>query len=69
MSGWEEDLVEWYGSEEKALKAFQESQQNRRNFLKQTRLPYLVIDTSEKDWDTYVQKIMKFAEWGSGLNS
>jgi hypothetical protein len=57
-SGWSPGLVAWYGSESVALEAFARSQANRRAAIAKSRLPTLVVDTSEKDWDRIADAVV-----------
>ena len=57
---WQVGLIEWYGSQEKAVEAFIQSQEMRREFFRRTALPVLKIDTSKCDWDLYIDQILNF---------
>ncbi len=50
---WAESMDEWYGSREKAIKAVQLSQGFRFEALSHTSLPFLHVDTRNKDWLRY----------------
>jgi thymidylate kinase len=52
-------LIEYFGSLEKAISAYKESQGKRIECLKYTKLPYVEIDTSEMKWQNYVGKILE----------
>lgn len=57
---WSESLKEWYGSQDAAINAFIASQQRRRDFLQKTKLKHLRIETTERDWKSYVDSIVHF---------
>ncbi|HYM21022.1 MAG TPA: hypothetical protein VEW28_08465 [Candidatus Kapabacteria bacterium] len=57
-------MIAYYGSRENAIAAVQTSQQRRIDALGKTRLPYLRIDTSMKDWRTYANIILAFSSGG-----
>lgn len=57
---WSEGLIEWYGSRDAAIDAFINSQERRRQFLSLTKLKSLKIDTSNREWNKYVDSITKF---------
>lgn len=57
---WQQGLIDWYGSQDNALKAFVESQENRRQFCRKTKLPVLRIDTEERNWQNYRDQIIEF---------
>jgi hypothetical protein len=48
--GWIAGNLAFYGSEEKAIRAFQLSQQRRRDYLKYTQMPVRVLDTQSQNW-------------------
>lgn len=57
---WQQGLTEWYGSQDKAIQAFIESQKNRRIFCHKTKMPVLQIDTRERTWQNYHDEVLEF---------
>ena len=57
---WEENFLNYYGSAEKAVKAFKDSQELRQKSLSLSQLPYLVINTNEMKWNQYIDEIINF---------
>lgn len=55
-------FIEYFGSLENAINAYKESQNKRIEALNKTKLDYIKIDTSEKSWTGYEQKILNFIE-------
>jgi hypothetical protein len=55
---WQEEMAAWYGSREQAVAAVIESQKLRWDGLSKTNLPFLHIDTREKDWPRYAATIL-----------
>jgi thymidylate kinase len=56
------DLMAWYGSKTKAMKAFATSQNNRKRAMEISLLPGITVDTSEKNWNEVVERIIKFMD-------
>lgn len=61
-AGWSEGMDRWYGSRAAAIDAATKSQRGRWEGIRRSALPFLHLDTREKDWSRYVRTIMKF--WG-----
>lgn len=57
---WSNGLIDWYGTQENAINAFSVSQQRRRDFLKLTKLKTLLINTKGREWQSYIDSIIKF---------
>jgi thymidylate kinase len=57
---WQKVLIQLYGSQKDAVKAFIASQENRRNFCIKTKMPVLQINTVEKSWQQYHDQVMDF---------
>lgn len=53
----EEGMANWHGSREQAIAAVVESQKLRREGLLKTNLPFLQIDTREREWSRYAATI------------
>lgn len=58
---WASGMIDLYGSEAGVIEAFRASQQRRIECLGRTRLPYLEIETSSMDWQTFAARICAFA--------
>lgn len=56
--GW---FIRRYGSLENSVAAFKESQRRRHEMLALSRLPYLILNTGERQWDHYVDEVFRFA--------
>jgi len=58
---WENDFIRLYGSEEKAIVAFKDSQERRRRMLKLSQLPSRLINTGQRRWDEVLRKVIQFS--------
>lgn len=58
----QEALLEYFGSKENALAAYKQSQDKRIECLKYTKLPHLMMDTSDMKWEEYAEEIFRFME-------
>jgi hypothetical protein len=58
--GWTTGLEEWYGSKQAAIEACLESKSNRLKSLKLSNIPTLKLNTMNKDWGKFCDKIVDF---------
>jgi predicted ATPase len=58
--GWADGMIAYFGSEAQALEALVASRTRRLECCAWTRLPTLVLDTSEMDWADVARKIAAF---------
>jgi hypothetical protein len=58
-----QNLINRYGSEEKALRVIKDSQVSRIKAVEKSRLRHRILDTSEKAWRRYAVEITDWAGW------
>jgi hypothetical protein len=58
-------LILLHGSEERALDALRRAQSARIDAIKQSCLPYRIVDASEKAWDRYAFEIARWMGWSA----
>ena len=58
-----QNLINRYGSEEKALRVLKDSQASRIKAVEKSRLRHRILDTSEKAWRRYAVEITDWAGW------
>ncbi|GAC1652042.1 MAG: hypothetical protein NVS9B12_01000 [Vulcanimicrobiaceae bacterium] len=51
--GWAQGFLKLHGDERKALETFSAVQERRYEGIKRSGIPHTLIDTSQKDWDSY----------------
>jgi hypothetical protein len=54
-----DNAVAYWGSKEKAIEAYKKSQDNRLECLGLTKMHYLKIDTSGREWPKYAREMIK----------
>ncbi|MBF0548494.1 MAG: hypothetical protein HQM08_28930 [Candidatus Riflebacteria bacterium] len=59
-SSWEKDLVSHFGSEVEVIKAFEVSQERRKQALALSSISSKTINTSHKKWEQYLEFIVEF---------
>jgi chloramphenicol 3-O-phosphotransferase len=64
---WAKGMDEWYGSRDEAVEAARVSQRRRVEALSKTRLPFLHLDTRERDWGRLARTVCAF--WGEAGTS
>ena len=57
---WQDGFTRLYGTREKAVAAFRESQNRRRESLLLSKIPSRIINTSSMEWDTHLEEMFKF---------
>lgn len=53
-----ETMINYFGSKEKAIKAYEKSQTKRLEGLKKTKVNSMELDTSNMDWEEYAKIIL-----------
>lgn len=61
---WDSGMDAWYGSRSKAVEAATVSQEWRWEGLRRTRLPFVHIDTRNREWQRYATTILAY--WMAG---
>lgn len=61
--GWAAGMAAWYGSRDQAIATASESQRRRIDALTRSALPFLHLDTRERDWPRYADVVQAFAGW------
>ena len=56
-SEWQEGFIQLYGTRAKAVAAFKESQNRRRESLQLSEIPSHLINTSTQEWDRYLEEV------------
>ncbi|PIQ27384.1 hypothetical protein COW36_22545 [bacterium (Candidatus Blackallbacteria) CG17_big_fil_post_rev_8_21_14_2_50_48_46] len=56
--GWSAGNIAWYGSEQKAIEAFQNSQARRREYANLSKMKVRILDTSAQNWLIYAKDLL-----------